>query len=126
MSSVMTKRIVIEAVPQNAMRPPYSASPEAGDWFVNAEGDLVIRVIGETLDDPQPFLFALHELIEAKLCRVRGISQEAVDAFDAAFTGDGEPGDMADAPYRKEHRQAMLIEMLMANFLGLDDYGEIR
>jgi len=124
------KRILIEAVSQFAMRAPYNQEASGGDWFVNPEGDLVIRVIGETLDDPEVFLFAFHELVEAKLCEAHGVSQKRVDAFDlqaqSYLPPDREPGDLPECPYRKEHRQAMLCEHLLANFLGLDGYGEIR
>lgn len=93
-----------------------------GDWFI--EG-YTLHIRASNDQDLPPFLIALHELVEAWLCLQRGISQEAVDAFDKAYTGNGEPGDEPDAPYRAEHRQAMLIEHLMANFMGLTDYGTV-
>ena len=124
------QRILIEAVRQSAMRPPYNQGESGGDWFLNPEGDLVIRVIGEDLRDPEAFLFAFHELVEAKLCEVRGISQERVDEFDkqaqSYLPPDREPGDQPFCPYRKEHRQAMICEHLMANLMGLVGYGEVR
>jgi aryl-alcohol dehydrogenase-like predicted oxidoreductase len=125
-------RIVLEAVPQSAMRPPYDQETGSGDWFYDDAGDLVIRSIGTDLDDPETFLYALHELVEAMLCRADGVSQEAVDRFDAAHATtldhdpDAEPGDHPAAPYRRQHRRAMLIEMLMAEFLGLTGYGTVR
>jgi len=124
------KRILIEAVTQSAMRAPYNQEESGGDWFFNHDGDLVIRVIGEDLADHAAFLFALHELAEAKLCQARGISQEKVDWFDTqaqSYLSPGkEPGDQPFCPYRKEHRQAMLLEHLMASFLGLSEYGIVR
>ena len=112
------------------MRSPYNQGESGGDWFFNHDGDLVIRVIGETLDDPEAFLFAFHELVEAKLCQAHKVSQKRVDAFDlqaqSYLPADREPGDLAECPYRKEHRAAMILEHLMANFLGLVGYGEIR
>lgn len=134
-------RILIETVDKSAMRPPYNQQDEGGDWFINDDGDLVIRAIGVNLDDPEAFLFCLHELVEAYLCRYRGISQQAVDEFDRKFAaepvnpdypwtplldGNEEPGDHPASPYRREHRQAMLIEHLMANFLGFDAYGKVE
>jgi hypothetical protein len=122
------KRIILEAVPQSAMRAPYDQDREGGDWFLNPEGDLVIRVIGDDLDKPEAFLFALHELIEAKLCLSRGISQEVVDRFDAGIAAsldEGEPGDHPASPYRREHRFACLIEFLMAHELGVVGYGTV-
>ena len=115
-------KIIIEAKPGNAMR-----YPTLGDWFVDEAGDLRIQAVGiDPLAHDEAFLVALHELIEAKLCHKRGITTEQVDAFDLAFKGEDEPGDAWDCPYRREHRQAMLVEHLVANFLGLDRYGEIK
>ena len=104
-----------------------------GDWYFDAAGDLVIRV---SKDDPQfptgdeQILVALHELVEVLLCRKRGITQQMVDDFDIHGAGSEycqengiEPGDHPDAPYRREHRFAMLIEHLMAHELGIDGYG---
>jgi len=127
-SSIMN-RIIIEAVSQDAMRPPYDQGP-AGDWLYDRDGTLVIRSTGTSFDDPETFLFALHELVEAYLCRCEGVEQRVVDAFDKRIDGqigeDDEHGDHPEAPYRTQHRRAMLIEMLMAQFLGLDGYGTIR
>lgn len=125
------KRIVIEAVSQSEMRPPYDMQTSGGDWFINDDGELVIRVIGQDFSDAETFLFALHELIETKLCDVNGIDQAIVDAFDAENSAkceedDTEPGDLPDCPYHREHCAAMLIEHLMANFMGIDDYGVVR
>lgn len=119
------RRIIIEAVAQHEMRSPY-ADDGLGDWFINDDGDIVIRAVGDNPLDDETFLVALHELVEFALCAKRGISQEIVDAFDMGYKGDGEPGDDPDSPYRAEHRKAMLIEMLMANFLGLIEYGTIE
>lgn len=125
-------RIVLEAVPAATMRPPYDQEVAAGDWSVNPDGDLVIRSIGTDLDDPETFLFALHELVEAMLCRSRGITQDEVDRFDRAFASmqdcgpDDEPGDHPAAPYRSEHRFAMLVEHLMAREFGLTGYGTVK
>ena len=64
---------------------------------------------------------AIHELTEALLCRARGISEKAVDAFDL---GPGknveEPGDHPGAPYRREHRAAYVPETFLADAFDLD------
>lgn len=112
-------RIILETCPPAKMR--YDT---VGDWFVNEDGDLVIRSIHEVTDD-NGFLIALHELVEVMLCRKAGVTQQQVDDFDMAFEGKGEPGDHPAAPYRAQHRKAMLVEHMMANFLGHDDYGRI-
>ena len=117
-----TSRIIIEAVSADQQR--YDT---LGDWFWDAEGNLIIRVVGnDPMDEDEVFLLALHELVEAKLCFNAGIPQGAVDAFDMAYTGQGEPGDEANAPYRMQHRRAALIEHLVANFLDLMDYGRVE
>ncbi|HEX5232935.1 MAG TPA: hypothetical protein VFW56_11920 [Bradyrhizobium sp.] len=107
------------------MRPPYDKIEGGGDWLLDG-ATLVIRGSGDNLDDPETLLVAIHELIEATLCRARGVTQQAVDAFDAAYEGDGEPGDDPASPYRREHRFAMIVEMMLAHELGLDGYGEMR
>lgn len=128
-------RIVIEAVPQHAMRPPYDQDM-SGDWLYEGR-DLVIRATGTDLSDPETFLLALHELIEAYLCRHRGITQAQVDRFDEAMARvplnpdyphdpDAEPGDHPASPYRREHRFSCLIEFMVAHEIGLVDYGVIR
>ena len=73
---------------------------------------------------PEGFLIALHELVEVMLCRQRGITQQAVDDFDMAFKGDGEPGDEPDAPYRREHQFANKIENMVAHEMGMAGYGD--
>lgn len=120
------KRIVIEAVAADEMRPQYQDRGGCGDWYLDKSGDLRVRIsTSPDLDDPQTWLFAIHEMVEAKLCLDRGISQDEVDAFDAAYIGDGEPGDDPAAPYGREHRQACLIEFLLADMLELNGYGTI-
>lgn len=116
-------RIIIEAVEQEQQR--YDT---LGDWYFDKDnGDLIIRVTGaDPLDQDEAFLIALHELVEVKLCQKAGITQGAVDAFDMAFTGDGEPGDSPEAPYQKQHRCAMLIEHTMALLMGKFDYGHVE
>jgi hypothetical protein len=119
-------RILIEAVPAAAMRPPYDQQEGAGDWFVNGDGDLLIRVNAADIMDPDAFLMALHELVEMRLCLQQNIPQEVVDAFDAEYEGVGEPGDDPRCPYRHAHRRACLVEFLVADMLGITDYGTIE
>ena len=117
----MTPHIVISAVPQERQR--YDT---LGDWFAISNGDLHIRATGKSMADPETFLIALHELVEWFLCQHRGISQEAVDRFDMAFQGEGEPGDDLEAPYRREHRQAMIVEHLVSDMIGMIGYGKVE
>lgn len=114
------KNIRIEFIDKDALR--YETG---GDWFIDEQG-LCIQISNDVGSEAEQFLFALHELVEWRLCASRGISQKTVDDFDLTYQGEGEPGDNEAAPYRAEHRQAMLIEHLMANFLGLVDYGKVE
>jgi hypothetical protein len=122
-------KIVIESIPSAEHR--YDTW---GDWWYDADGTLQIRVSSDEPDLPtenHQFLVALHELVEVWLCKQRGVTQEQVDEFDmvtAPTLGigeDEEPGDHPLAPYRKEHRFAMMIEHMMAHELGLAGYGTI-
>ena len=122
-SESTVSRIDIRFVSDKDMRPE---AVGLGDWWF--EGDtLQVR----TQKGPDAFLIALHETVEAWLCKEAGITADAVDEFDNAWEreqhgGDDEPGDDERAPYRLQHRQAMIVEHLVAHFLGLTDYGTIR
>jgi hypothetical protein len=122
-------KIVIEAIPQAQHR--YDTW---GDWWFDPDGTLQIRVSNDEPALPtenHQFLVALHELVEVMLCKERGITQQQVDEFDfenqeRCNEEDLEPGDLPGAPYRKEHRFAMIVEHLMAKELGIDGYGVIK
>lgn len=74
------------------------------------------------------FLVALHELIEYELCKMNGITDREVVAFDVNFEEErrrnlhpleAEPGNDPRAPYRNEHGFATMIEMMVAQKLGV-------
>ena len=96
-----------------------------GDWENLPEGSLRISV-SDMGNDDYAFLVAIHELVEVWLCNRRGITDEAVSAFDIEYEknrpeGDeSEPGDHPGAPYRKEHFFATNIERMIALELGVD------
>ena len=121
------RRIIIESVDADKMR----IFGQVGDWRYDDDGNLVIQVARRDIIPNVPgdvlstelFLIALHELVEARLCLNDGVEQEAVDAFDSNFSGDGEPGDHEDSPYRDQHRRACLLEFMMADWLGITGYG---
>ena len=89
-----------------------------GDWVFGDRGELLIQV-ADTTDWKSNFCVAIHELVEAMLCRRAGIAQLAVDMFDKAYTGTGEPGDEPDAPYHTQHQWATAIEQVVALSLNL-------
>jgi hypothetical protein len=97
----------------------------AGNWHVKADGKEITISVSRMHDQRYEFLVALHELIEAYLCKTRGISETAVTAFDKAHLAAAEPGDLPDAPYFREHVFATKIERMLADELGVNwhDYN---
>lgn len=88
---------------------------QIGDW---PNWDNII--VSDLPDEKYMFLIALHEFVEAQLCKFEGITPEQVDSFDANWQGDGEPGDDPNCPYQKQHNCATLVEMLVCHELGLN------
>ncbi len=116
-------RILIEKIPHEKQR-----YPTVGDWIIDEDGDLIIYV-SDMKNWKYEMLVGIHELVEVLLCKDRGISQESVDAFDMKFEEErkaglhfpeDEPGYAHDAPYKKEHFVAEIIERLLAKELGVD------
>ena len=96
-----------------------------GDWIPGRPAQ--IRV-SKMKDQRYVFLVALHEMIEYELCRMHGIKDNEVVAFDVNFEAerrlnlhplDAEPGDHPKAPYRDEHEFATMIEKVVAQKLGV-------
>ncbi|MDG6901125.1 MAG: hypothetical protein JRM80_04110 [Nitrososphaerota archaeon] len=96
-----------------------------GDWIPGKPAQ--IRV-SRMKDQRYVFLVALHEMIEYELCKMHGITDKEVVAFDVNFEAerlmnlhpvDAEPGDHPKAPYRSEHEFATMIEMMVAQKLGV-------
>lgn len=114
--------IPIEQIRINFIDHKAQRYPTVGDWLF--EGNTLVIRVSKTEDQRYQQLVALHELVEALLCNQRGISQQAVDDFDLAYKGEGEPGEDDDAPYRDEHEYATSIELGTALMMGVnwDDY----
>ncbi len=95
-----------------------------GDWYEES-GNLKITV-SDTKNPEYNALIAIHELIEAILCKNAGISERVVTNFDKdfeqtrAFLNNDEPGDDPKAPYRKQHLIATGIEKIIASTMNID------
>lgn len=90
-----------------------------GDWRTWPK--LTDVSVSSMSDRRYELLVAVHELIEAELCRHRGITEQAVTQFDIDYAGDlDEPGADPRAPYHREHMFAMKVERLLADELGVD------
>jgi hypothetical protein len=123
-------KILIETVMHSEQR-----YPTVGDWqwltagecgLESAEhpGELTLRIrVSEMNDWRCEALVAVHELIEALLCKQAGISEQEVDAFDTEFiTREGvhsEPGDSMAAPYHYQHKIASHMEGQLARDLDV-------
>ena len=97
-----------------------------GDYQTDEDGSELFS-ISDMGDARYEFLIAIHELVESMLCKERGITEAAIDAFDTAYEanrpeGDitSEAGDDPAAPYNKEHVFATKIEWMVAEELGVD------
>ena len=96
-----------------------------GDWIPGKPAQIMVS---KMKDQRYVFLVALHEMIEYELCKMHGITDREVVAFDVGFEAerkmnlhpiDAEPGDHPKAPYRNEHAFATTIEMMVAQKLGV-------
>lgn len=88
-----------------------------GDYWEDKDGTH-IRV--SALDDLRyEYLITIHEVVEYFLVKLSGIPISEIDAFDIAFSGDGEPGDDPKAPYFMAHQIATLIERTCAFAMGV-------
>lgn len=116
-------KIQLKTIPHSTQR-----YPTVGDWQIAEDGSISISV-SDMENDDYAFLVGIHELVEVWLCRKRGVSPAAVDAFDMEYEknrkdGDfSEPGDDTNAPYFKEHQIATMIERQIAKELGVNWYA---
>ena len=121
------ERIKIAIIPHEAHR--YET---VGDYWYPSEERMELR-ISDMGNEDYEFLVLIHELIEAHLCRKRGILEPDIKAFDEAFEAKrpegntDEPGFDPAAPYIKEHTFATKIERQLADELGVDwkEYDEV-
>jgi hypothetical protein len=131
----MKKPIIeVDIVPHSTQR--YDTP---GDWqFIGAGQDWRLRVSVSNLSETKPYVghpwyevaLALHEVIEALLCRAQGVTEEAVDLWDKQSVwkthGFSEPGEDPECPYYKQHMFAEAFERLFISQLGLSwrEYSE--
>lgn len=91
--------------------------PTLDDWYYSP---LETRVpIIDTGDVDINFLLFVHGLVEAHLCRKRGIKSRDVERYDAAHLDADEPGELPDAPYYREHQQATDVEKILCQMLNI-------
>lgn len=101
---------------------------QAGDWWTYGNNNTILVHVIDGLPPESQLAIAIHEVIEAWLCRFHGISDEDVVTFDNHYeaereNGDhgpeDEPGDDPCAPYRAEHMAATHVERAVCAALGI-------
>lgn len=109
------KRVSIEIIPHSRQR--YDT---CGDWEFALDG-LHIRV-SDTGDWRMNMLIARHEFDEALLCLHARIDQSCVDEYDFAHpdAGSDSLSANADAPYARQHNDALAAEWQFARLLDVD------
>lgn len=115
-------KINVETIPHSCQR--YET---VGDWTFEPDGTLNVNVseMGNLPSNFHPgsedseFLVAIHEIVEAYLCKKAGITVEEVDKFDIGYQINQEPGNDPDAPYHIQHLIATSIEMMLCAALNL-------
>ena len=113
--------LMVEVIPQAKQR-----YPTVGDWQFNDQGALIMK-ISDMGNKDYEFMVAIHEAVEAWLCRKAGITQEMVDAWDMGEGKDLEdPGSDEKAPYHRQHMLALDIEKALCDEMGInwDEYEQ--
>lgn len=114
--------IRIKTIPHSDQR-----YPTCGDYWYDSEGVLQIRV-SDLGDEMFESMIAIHELIEERLTKRRGLTEPEIMEFDLAFEkaralglrkDDEEPGFAENCPYRNEHSLATACEMLICAQAGI-------
>lgn len=115
-------KILIRSTPHKSQR-----YPTVGDWNYSGDPPVLTITVSQELPFREWWLVAIHELIEAALCDIAGISAQTVDKFDQTWLhgdmynlGAEEPGDDPRSPYRRQHCIATGIERILAAEMGVD------
>lgn len=115
-------KIIIETIPSEKQR-----YPTVGDYRYMDDGTLYITV-SDMGNEKYETLVAIHELIEERLTKWAGISEQQITDFDLYYEKrrdqglvpeDSEPGFDENAPYLREHTLATSIEMQLCAFAGI-------
>lgn len=111
--------IIIKVVPKSEMRPEVDGC----DWYWDDQSNLQVRVAPMS-DWRYETLLAIHEAVEAIMCKHNGVTQQQVDAFDIEYDKthpvDLYAGDDPAAPYKREHCLATAIERILCAELDVD------
>lgn len=117
--------IKIKTVPEASVR-----AEQSGDWWYDQkrQGRITVSVVGDTFCTESELAIAIHELVEAFLCRRDGVTEQEVVDFDTLYESerkqgrhhkDEEPGDDPRSPYRLQHAAAIHVERAVCLALDL-------
>lgn len=115
------KEILIQVIPHKQQR--YDT---AGDWYW--EGQRLIVRVSKVGDWQKEFSVAIHEAVEALLCKKAKVPEKAVTAFDIKYEEDrakglhaenAEPGMDPSSPYILQHMSATIVERMVVATFGL-------
>ena len=98
--------------------------PTVGDWVFGedtpAKMHNLLVSVSQTGNQDYNDLVAVHEIIEAILCRANGVSDENVTNWDRDHMDHPDPGSIPGCPYYREHLVAEVIEKIVASELQVD------
>jgi len=90
-----------------------------GDWRFSPQDELFV-FISDCGNWQSELLVAVHEIVEAFLCKATGVSEAEVDKWDMANLNEKDPGILKGCPYRNQHISAEFVERLVARLLNTD------
>ena len=106
----------------NAMVIPHDCQRYNTEGDYGIDGSTIWVTLSKMKNPYSPWLVFVHELVEIILCMKDGVDFKDIDKFD--MVGDGrhstDPGLMTQAPYHKQHLNAVKIEKKVCKMLGLD------
>jgi hypothetical protein len=111
-------KYIIKTIPHTEQR--YNTP---ADYTTDEEGVTSI-LVSELGNVDSEMGVALHEFIESHLCRMAGVTDEEIDAWDMQFDQRAdadeyaEPGDHPEAPYHEQHKFALKMERLFIEQAG--------
>lgn len=92
---------------------------DVGDYQTLIDGNLIVTsYMKDQESENYAFLIAIHELIEQKLTKLRGIEEKDIDDYDASKVINKELD--IPCPYIKEHIFSENIERQIAFEMGID------
>lgn len=106
--------ILISTIPHSKQR--YDT---VGDWYFDRSDNTLVIKVSDTKDIRMNFLIAIHEMVEAVLCKWEGVTQKQVDKWDKSHLDSDDPGSIAGCPYWNQHFIATIVESTLCLIIGI-------